>query len=248
MSGSAARDLSAENNEPSESQTTPEYMALREPRSAERIGAFQVPATHRQWPGKRVFDIVGALALFVVFSPLILCVAVWLWVTGGPILFGHQRIGKGGRPFNCYKFRTMVPNADQVLERLFEREPDLRIEWVLNHKLKDDPRVTRLGEFLRKTSLDELPQLWNVLRGEMSLVGPRPIVKDEIFRYGHAIRHYLAVKPGITGLWQVSGRNDTTYGRRVAMDRLYAMNMCVGLDTRILFRTMVVVCKRSGAY
>jgi len=248
MSGSAARDLSAENNEPSKSRATPEIPALRETRTVERSVAFHPPATHRQWPGKRLFDVVGAIALIIAFSPLILFLAVWLWITGGPILFGHQRIGKGGKPFKCYKFRTMVPDADRALEQLFEGEPGLRIEWVLNHKLKDDPRVTRLGEFLRKTSLDELPQLWNVLRGEMSLVGPRPIVKDEIFRYGHAIRHYQAVKPGLTGLWQVSGRNDTTYERRVAMDRLYAMNMCIGLDARILFRTLIVVCKCSGAY
>jgi lipopolysaccharide/colanic/teichoic acid biosynthesis glycosyltransferase len=142
----------------------------------------------------------------------------------------------------------MVPDAERVLEELFEQSPDLRTEWVLHHKLKDDPRITRIGNVLRKTSMDELPQLWNVLKGEMSLVGPRPIVKDEIFRYGSAIRHYMAVRPGLTGLWQVSGRNDLDYRRRVAMDRAYAMRSCLMLDLRILARTALVVIAQRGAY
>jgi undecaprenyl-phosphate galactose phosphotransferase len=142
----------------------------------------------------------------------------------------------------------MVPNAEQVLDELFAKSPELREEWVLHHKLRDDPRITLVGYFLRKTSLDELPQLWNVLKGEMSLVGPRPIVQEEIFKYGRAFRHYMAVKPGITGLWQVSGRNDITYRRRVAMDRAYAMKSCFLLDLRILLRTAKVVVGQRGAY
>lgn len=206
------------------------------------------PAVHSQWPGKRVLDIIGAIALALIFSPVILGVTVWLLVTKGPVLFRHTRIGQGGKRFTCYKFCTMVPDAERVLENLFERTPDLRAEWILHHKLKDDPRITRIGYLLRKTSLDELPQLWNVLKGDMSLVGPRPIVQQEIFKYGRAIRHYLAVRPGITGMWQVAGRNDTSYSRRVALDRLYAMRCCVGLDIRILLKTVMVVVGRRGAY
>jgi undecaprenyl-phosphate galactose phosphotransferase len=203
---------------------------------------------HKTWTGKRALDIVGTICLAVVASPIIAVVTIWLWLTDGPILFGHRRIGQNGKQFTCYKFRTMVPNAEQVLEQLFEREPDLRVEWLLDHKLRNDPRVTSIGKFLRQTSLDELPQLWNVLKGEMSLVGPRPIVRDEIFRYGRAIRHYLALKPGVTGLWQVSGRNDTGYQRRVALDRAYAMRSSLRLDISILCRTILIVLGRRGAY
>jgi undecaprenyl-phosphate galactose phosphotransferase len=211
--------------------------------------AYSPPAaTHRTWRGKRAFDILGALTIATVCSPFILAIFVGLMLTGGSAVFGHERIGKGGRRFTCYKFRTMVPDAEQALEDLIEAHPELREEWVLHHKLRDDPRVTRLGAFLRRTSLDELPQLWNVLRGDMSLVGPRPIVNDEIFRYGRAFRHYIAVKPGMTGLWQVAGRNDTGYERRVALDRMYAMRSCAGLDVRILFRTLSAVLERRGAY
>jgi exopolysaccharide production protein ExoY len=219
------------------------------PRKGPVIGhAGRTPPVHVPWRGKRALDVIGALVLAVVFSPIIIGVTVWLSLTGGPVLFCHRRIGKDGKRFMCYKFRTMVPNAERALEDLFERWPDLRTEWLLHHKLRDDPRITLVGSFLRKTSLDELPQLWNVFRGEMSLVGPRPIVQEEIFKYGRAIRHYLAVKPGITGLWQVSGRNDIGYCRRVAMDRAYAMRSCLVLDLRILLRTVMVVLGQRGAY
>jgi lipopolysaccharide/colanic/teichoic acid biosynthesis glycosyltransferase len=204
--------------------------------------------THRSWRGKRVFDIVGTVSIALVLSPLIAVIALWLHLTPGAAIFGHRRIGRNGRRFTCYKFRTMVPNADQVLDELFKKKPELRDEWILHHKIKDDPRITRIGAFLRKTSLDELPQLWNVIKGDMSLVGPRPIVDQEIFKYGRAFGHYLAVKPGLTGLWQVTGRNDTSYQKRVALDRMYAMRSCLGLDTRILFKTVLVVVARRGAY
>ena len=203
---------------------------------------------HDTWRGKRFFDIAGALAIAIVFLPIIIGVTVWLLLTPGPVIFGHTRIGRGGKRFKCYKFRTMVTNAEQVLEQLFLEHPELRTEWILNHKLKDDPRITRMGALLRKTSLDELPQIWNVVKGDMSLVGPRPIVEEEIFRYGRAFRHYIAVSPGITGLWQVMGRSDTTYRRRVALDRLYAMNSCIGMDLRILIRTISIVLLPKGAY
>jgi lipopolysaccharide/colanic/teichoic acid biosynthesis glycosyltransferase len=211
--------------------------------------AYNPPAIeHKCWYGKRAFDVVGAIAIAAVFSPVVLVIFASLMVTGGSPVFGHQRIGKNGKRFICYKFRTMVPDAEEALDRLIRQDSELRAEWVQHHKLKVDPRVTRLGAILRRTSLDELPQLWNVIRGDMSLVGPRPIVEEEIFRYGRAFRHYLALRPGITGLWQVTGRNDVDYVRRVALDRMYAMRSCAGLDVRILFRTLLVVIERRGAY
>jgi exopolysaccharide production protein ExoY len=150
--------------------------------------------------------------------------------------------------FPCLKFRTMIPNADQVLRDLLESDPELRAEWVRDHKLRNDPRVTRLGRFLRRTSLDELPQLLNVLRGEMSLVGPRPVVREELLRYGRNVNTYLAAKPGITGLWQVTGRNDTDYRRRVVLDTYYVRNQNLLLDLYILLKTTGVVLGGSGAY
>ena len=197
---------------------------------------------------KRTVDILGAVLLAVVFSPLIVIVALLLWRQGGPVIYRHRRVGRGGVMFECLKFRTMVPNADQVLRTLLEAHPELKREWVQDHKLRDDPRITGVGRFLRRTSLDELPQLWNVLRGEMSLVGPRPIVREELLRYGRNVRDYLAAKPGITGLWQVTGRNDTEYRRRVVLDTYYVRNQNLVLDVYILFKTALVVLGRTGAY
>jgi len=201
-----------------------------------------------EWRGKRALDIVGALVLGIVFLPLIVTVSVLLWAEGGPVIYRHTRIGRGGRRFQCCKFATMVKDADKILEELLKQRPELQEEWNRDHKLRNDPRVTRIGRFLRKTSLDELPQLWNVLKGEMSLVGPRPVVREEITRYRTGARHYLAMRPGITGLWQVSWRNDTLYRRRVALDRAYAMRASLWLDAWILLRTVSVVLGRRGAY
>jgi exopolysaccharide production protein ExoY len=197
---------------------------------------------------KRALDIVGAIVLAAVFSPLVLAIAVLMRREGGSIIYKHRRIGRDGRAFECLKFRTMVPNADQVLRELLERDPAIKAEWVRDHKLRSDPRVTRLGRFLRRTSLDELPQLWNVMRGEMSLVGPRPVVREELLRYGRNVRIYLAAKPGITGLWQVKGRNDTDYRRRVVLDTYYVRNQNLALDLYILLKTTRVVLGGSGAY
>ena len=197
---------------------------------------------------KRILDIAGAFAIGLAFSPLLLVIAVRMGLEEGPILFRHRRIGQGGRVFECLKFRTMVPNAEQILHDLLDKDSDARAEWLRDHKLRNDPRVTRLGRFLRRTSLDELPQLWNVLRGEMTLVGPRPIVKEEMLRYGRHLQTYLAAKPGITGLWQVTGRTDTDYRRRVAMDTYYVKKQGLLIDLQILLKTVKVVLWGRGAY
>lgn len=199
-------------------------------------------------PVKRVLDVLGAIVLAIVFAPLILAIAVLMHREGGSIIYKHRRIGRDGRAFECLKFRTMVANAEQVLREVLERDPAMKAEWVRDHKLRCDPRVTRLGRFLRRTSLDELPQLWNVMRGEMSLVGPRPVVREELLRYGRNVRTYLSAKPGITGLWQVKGRNDTDYRRRVVLDTYYVRNQNLLLDLYILFKTTRVVLGGSGAY
>lgn len=198
--------------------------------------------------GKRLVDVIGAIVLGLVFSPLIIVIVFLMRQSGGSVIYRHRRVGRGGRMFSCLKFRTMVPNADQVLRELLQNNADLQAEWVRDHKLRNDPRVTSLGRFLRRTSLDELPQLLNVLRGEMSLVGPRPVVREELLRYGRNVGTYLAAKPGITGLWQVTGRNDTNYRRRVVLDTYYVRNQNLLLDLYILAKTTGVVLGGSGAY
>ncbi len=217
-------------------------------------GAERTSAPSGEWPvspyapAKRVLDLAGALVLATVFSPLILAIVLIMGRDNGPIIYRHRRVGRNGRAFECLKFRTMIPNADQVLRELLESDPKMKAEWVRDHKLRRDPRVTRLGRFLRRTSLDELPQLWNVLLGEMSLVGPRPVVREELLRYGRNVRTYLSAKPGITGLWQVKGRNDTDYRRRVVLDTYYVKNQNLMLDVYILLKTTRVVLGGSGAY
>ena len=205
----------------------------------------------RRWPArltKRIFDTVSALALLILLSPIMLLIGVLIRQDGGPALFAHPRIGKRGRVFNCYKFRTMVVDAEQQLEHLLQQRPELRAQWESERKLRHDPRVSRLGYFLRKSSLDELPQLINVIRGEMSLVGPRPVVRTELPRYGDQVGYYLMVRPGMTGLWQVSGRNDVDYDSRVYLDSWYVKNWSLWYDLIILLKTVKVVLKRTGAY
>jgi lipopolysaccharide/colanic/teichoic acid biosynthesis glycosyltransferase len=167
---------------------------------------------------------------------------------GGPILFSHRRIGRGGRPFYCIKFRSMASGAETRLAAVLASSPAARAEWARDHKLRIDPRVTPLGNFLRRSSLDELPQLLNVLRGEMSIVGPRPIVEAEISRYGRRFRHYCAVKPGITGLWQVNGRNEVNYRSRVAKDCLSVKSQSPWLYLWIVVATIPAVLSRKGSY
>lgn len=198
---------------------------------------------------KRGLDLLGALLGGLLVGPLLIAVAVLIKLDSpGPVFFGHRRLGAGDRSFRCWKFRTMHADAERLLEAHLENNPHLRAEWEANRKLRDDPRVTRIGSLLRKTSLDELPQLWNVLRAEMSLVGPRPIVDAEVSRYGETYELYSRTRPGMSGLWQVSGRSDTSYEDRVALDGLYARSWSLWLDLVILARTVRCVLPGTGAY
>ena len=198
---------------------------------------------------KTIFDYVLTITGTIAISPILLVIALWIYKDSpGPVVFKHRRIGKNGKEFNCYKFRSMCVDAKEKLEQLLKNDPKARAEWEKDFKLKNDPRITKSGAFLRKTSLDELPQIFNVLKGEMSLVGPRPIIRDEMARYGEYINDYLMVKPGITGMWQVSGRSDTGYKERVQLDSWYVRNWSVWLDLMLLWRTMKIVVQRKGAY
>jgi len=199
---------------------------------------------------KRVFDFCGALFGLIALSPLFAYVAWQIKRQGGPgsVFFGHVRVGINGKPFKCWKFRTMVHNSQEVLDHLLATDQDARAEWDKDFKLRNDPRITKIGAFLRKTSLDEIPQLWNVLKGEMSLVGPRPIITAELERYGDRVDFYLEARPGLTGLWQVSGRNDTTYAERVALDAWYVKNWNLWYDIAIICKTIRTVVSGSGAY
>lgn len=197
---------------------------------------------------KRGFDFIGALIITLCLSPLLLILAFLVKRDGGPAIYGHERVGLNGRKFKCLKFRSMVMNSQEVLESLLASDPQAREEWNRDFKLKDDPRVTKVGKFIRKTSLDELPQLFNVLKGEMSLVGPRPVIEAELERYSGDVDYYLMAKPGMTGLWQVSGRSDVDYDTRVYFDSWYVKNWSLWNDIVILFKTINVVLKRDGAY
>jgi len=196
--------------------------------------------------GKRVFDIVVILALLPLLLPIIAILAVFARRDGGKVFFGHERIGQNGISFKCWKIRSMVPDADTRLREYLAGNPKAAAEWALDHKLTNDPRVTRFGNLIRKTSLDELPQLVNVLKGEMTLVGPRPIVADELPKYGNKVQHYLTQKPGITGLWQVSGRNDISYDERVDMDVCYLKRRSFAFDVSIIARTAMAVLGQTG--
>lgn len=198
---------------------------------------------------KRAFDLTLTAAGVVAISPVLVVIALLVARENhGKVIFAHRRIGKDGKEFPCYKFQTMVNNAEEKLKEYLERNPAAKREWEENFKLENDPRVTKLGAFLRKTSLDELPQVFNVLKGEMSLVGPRPIVRAEIPKYGAHIREYYQVLPGITGMWQASGRSDVTYSERVAMDTWYVRNWSVWIDLVYLFKTFKAVFCGKGAY
>ncbi|WP_353646374.1 sugar transferase [Mesorhizobium sp. WSM2239] len=197
---------------------------------------------------KRVADVLIAATALVLAAPVMLLVALLIKMTlGRPTVFSHTRVGLGGKPFNCYKFRSMVANSAEVLNQHLAKNPDAAREWEEFRKLRNDPRVTPLGQMLRKSSLDELPQLFNVLRGEMSCVGPRPIVQDELGRYGSHVGEYLQARPGLTGLWQVSGRSSTDYAERVSLDSHYVRNWSLWLDLVIMLRTVIAVMRFDRA-
>lgn len=198
---------------------------------------------------KRGFDLVCTLVGVICLLPVLAGIALWIYTDSpGPVIFKHRRIGRNGKEFPCYKFRSMCADADVKLKKLLETNPQARAEWETEFKLKNDPRITKSGDFLRKTSLDELPQLFNVLKGDMSLVGPRPIIREEISRYGKYIEDFYMVRPGITGMWQTSGRNDVPYNERVQMDTWYVRNWNVWFDIVLIWRTLKVVAGKKGAY
>ena len=208
----------------------------------------KIPVKHT--PVKRLFDILFSSSALVILAP------VYLWITlairfssKGRVIYSHERIGRGGKPFPCYKFRTMYPDADQRLSQLLDNCPKMRNEWKETRKLKNDPRVTPVGKFLRKTSLDELPQFWNVLKGDLSIVGPRPVVQEEVIQYlGAKAVKILSIRPGLTCIWQVSGRNDTSYNKRIELDEKYVDNHSMLLDITLIAKTIPSMILSKGAY
>lgn len=202
-------------------------------------------------PVKRGFDIFFSLCCLIIGFPLYFFIALGIFITSpGKVIYSHERVGRGGKPFRCYKFRSMHKNADQRLKDILNTHPHLKEEWEKNFKLKRDPRITRFGALLRKTSLDELPQFWNVLKGDLSVVGPRPVVKDEIIKYYH-VKAYkiLSIRPGLTGIWQVSGRsNIPSYETRIQMDEHYVDNHSFLLDMKLIAKTIPAMLFSKGAY
>ncbi len=221
------------------------------PIAQRKLKKFSLRASKRGVAAKRLFDIIFSSLVLIVFSPFYLILALLIALSSpGPIFYVQQRVGKNYRTFNCLKFRTMIDNADEVLESMMAQSPQLREEFENNFKLKQDPRVTWIGRFLRLTSLDEFPQFWNVLKGDMSVVGPRPLVPEELYKYGDRIDKILTIRPGITGLWQVSGRNDIPYPQRVNIDVYYVNYYNCWLDWWIVFKTIgtIVFPRNNGAY
>jgi Undecaprenyl-phosphate galactose phosphotransferase WbaP len=217
-------------------------------------GILGVSTTQRlllpsSWRIKRILDILMTTLGGILALPFIGLLALLVKLDSpGPAFYGHHRLGKDGVPFKAWKFRSMIKDSGEVLENLLATDPGVKAEWEASFKLKNDPRVTLMGRFLRRTSLDELPQVWNVLRGEMSLIGPRPIIEAEVPKYGHYYKLFASVKPGMSGLWQVSGRSDTDYDERVALDVYYIQSWSLWLDMYILFKTVRVAVGGDGAY
>jgi exopolysaccharide production protein ExoY len=228
-------------------QTNPRVRVDRSLVASETIARLDRSSGWRA--AKRSLDIVVSLAMLLCVSLLMLVIAIAIKLDSpGPVFYAHPRIGRHGKEIRVLKFRTMVPHADQKLRESLERHPDLRAAWDASFKLPDDPRITGIGRILRRFSLDELPQLVNVVRGEMSLVGPRPVVQEELDRFGSTTAIILRALPGLTGLWAVSGRNDLTYDERVALEYRYVTNWTFGLDVSILLRTIPVVLRGHGTY
>lgn len=204
----------------------------------------------RHLPIKRFFDIFLSVAILFLVSPILIFIAIAIRVSSrGSIVYAHERIGRGGRPFHCYKFRTMHKDADKLLQAYLHNSPELQVEWQQNHKLKSDPRITPIGRILRKLSLDEFPQFWNVIKGDMSIVGPRPMVKEEIEKkVGSKAAKILSVRPGLTGIWQTSGRSNTSYIRRVQLDELYVEHRSLWMDIKLVLKTVPAMLTSRGAY
>ena len=214
---------------------------------AEIVQEWEIaPGRFYRRAGKRLFDVVTVALAVIPVLPLLLLITLAVAADGGRPFYSQARVGRNGRQFGCLKFRSMVPDAESRLEGILARDPAAATEWAGSQKLQDDPRVTRLGRYLRKTSLDELPQLWNVLRGDMSLVGPRPVVPEELARYGKDAATYALVRPGITGAWQAAGRNATTYDERVALDVDYVRNISFRRDLKVILRTFIAVLDGTG--
>ncbi|MGD1934336.1 MAG: sugar transferase [Candidatus Phaeomarinobacter sp.] len=239
----------------------PRYIARRAPayaeltaatpaalRPARRTHAIDQETSTLREVTIRALDILGAIAGLILAAPIMLIVSILIMRDGGSALFSQIRVGQQGRGFHCFKLRSMASDAEARLHALLENNPQAAAEWAENRKLKDDPRITKLGHFIRKTSIDELPQLWNVLKGDMSLVGPRPIVPDELAMYGKDAAGYLSVRPGLTGLWQVSGRSDCDYETRVALDIEWTETRTVASYLEIVFKTVPAVLAKDGAY
>lgn len=199
---------------------------------------------------KRVFDLVFSILAMCACIPVFLCISLAVLLSSpGRIVYSHHRVGKGGKTFLCYKFRTMYSDADERLEDLLASNPEFHAEWLESRKLKNDPRITPIGKFLRKTSLDELPQFWNVLKGDLSVVGPRPLVPAEVAEYlGDKAEKILSVRPGLTCIWQVSGRSDTSYNARISLDESYIDNKSFLLDLKLILRTIPCMIFPKGAY
>jgi lipopolysaccharide/colanic/teichoic acid biosynthesis glycosyltransferase len=221
-----------------------------QPKQKKRRGSYLQAASGGSL-SKRFFDIFFSLFILIVFSPLYVFLTFSIAISSpGPIFYVQKRVGQNHKPFGCIKFRTMIDNADEVLESIVAQSPEIRQEFQDSFKLKDDPRVTKIGKFLRLTSLDEFPQFWNVLKGDMSVVGPRPLVPEELHKYGNSIDKVLTIRPGITGLWQVSGRNDIPYPQRVQMDVYYVSRQNWLLDLWVIIKTIGVIIfpYKNGAY
>lgn len=201
-------------------------------------------------PLKRAFDIIFSLAVLILISPLLLLIATLIKLTSkGRVIYAHQRVGRGGKPFKCYKFRTMHADADNRLKEMLNKDPSIRKEWEQNFKLKKDPRITMIGKFLRKTSLDELPQFWNVLKGDLSVVGPRPVVADEIHKFlGKRAAKILSIRPGVTGPWQVCGRCDIDYSERIKLSEEYVDTYSLFTDLKLIAMTIPAMISSKGAY
>ncbi|MBR3369166.1 MAG: sugar transferase [Rhodobacteraceae bacterium] len=210
------------------------------------VGATSIASNSYSRYAKRVLDLLIAIALVPIIAPVIAVLWVLVRREGGPGFFGHNRVGRDGQMFKCWKIRTMVPDAEQKLKEYLDANPAAAQEWRENFKLENDPRITRLGAFLRKSSLDELPQLWNVFKGEMSFVGPRPVTRDELAMYAGYEDAYLSQRPGITGLWQVSGRNDISYRQRVALDVQYASHASMLWDLSLMVKTGLSILRMTG--